>query len=296
MQALIDGDILVYSCGFAAQKNVHRIFIKGEEEYGYIASFNYKKQLNEYMELHGLEEQDVDIETSVEVEPLENCLHSVKQTLNSILEETQADSYRIFLTGEGNFREQIATIAVYKGNRDPDHKPHWYREIKDYLINVWSAEVVDGQEADDAMGIAQGKDYWWTYAQGYHQPFGTTICSVDKDMRMIPGWHYNIKTGVKDFVTEEQGLRTFYLQLLMGDSTDNIIGIPGIGKKKAERILEGLTTEEGMYWACFSAYEDAFCNDTEIAPTEMSVEDILIENARLLWIRRKPEEMWEPPI
>ena len=178
MQALIDGDILVYSCGFAAQKNVHRIFIKGEEEYGYIASFNYKKQLNEYMELHGLEEQDVDIETSVEVEPLENCLHSVKQTLNSILEETQADSYRIFLTGEGNFREQIATIAVYKGNRDPDHKPHWYREIKDYLINVWSAEVVDGQEADDAMGIAQGKDYWWTYAQGYHQPFGTTICSV----------------------------------------------------------------------------------------------------------------------
>lgn len=155
MIALIDGDVLTYSCGFAAQKNSHKVVIKGEEEYGWQAAFTYKKQLNEWLEFKKLTKDDVIVTTELIVEPVENALHLVKKTINSILEETGATEYIVFLTGKDNFREKIATIAPYKGNRDPTHKPHWYQDIRTYLIRQYNANIIDGQEADDAISIAQ---------------------------------------------------------------------------------------------------------------------------------------------
>src|SRR5690606_41714779 len=67
---------------------------------------------------------------------------------------------------------------------DLARKPYWYDEIRDYLIRRWGAEVVDGQEADDAIGIAA----WNSYKEC---PEYSIIASIDKDLRMIPGYHYN---------------------------------------------------------------------------------------------------------
>jgi len=48
--------------------------------------------------------------------------------------------------------------------------------------------------------------------------------------------------------------------------------------------LEGITDEKDLYNACLYMYKGR----------GMSEQD-LIDNARLLWLRRKPNEMWEPP-
>ena len=266
MEALIDGDIIVYSVGFASDQRVY--LVKGR-------AFKYKVDATAYCEDKGIELSE--IEKVVTPEPIEYTLHSVKQLLNRVLKETAADKFQIYLTGEGNFREEAATILPYKGNRDPSHKPTHYKEIKEYLIDVWDAKVIEGMEADDAMGIRQ-----------MERGGDTVICSIDKDMDMIPGLHYNWRNNSKYTVDEKSALRTFYKQLLTGDAVDNIRGVPGIGKVRAERMLEGLTTEAEMYEAVFAAYRRA--NDTDEEAT-----DELNENARLLWIWRKERDEWKAP-
>lgn len=229
MLVLIDGDIIRYSVGFAA-----------------------------------------------EGEPLENCLHSVKLMIENICRQTQADEYEVFLTGKGNYREEVATIKPYKGNRDSSHKPTHFEAIKEYLIKVHGAVVVDGMEADDAMGIAQTK--------------GTCIASIDKDMDMIAGWHYNWRKDLVYQVTPEEADRNFYKQLLTGDSTDNIQGVPGIGPKKAENVLDRHTDfnsglhEEDLYWNILELYSLHYEKPFEA----------MMENATLLWIQREKDELWSP--
>jgi 5'-3' exonuclease len=74
----------------------------------------------------------------------------------------------------------------------------------------------------------------------------TCIVSIDKDLDQIPGEHYHpgirrqqvfIREPKFYTITPEQGLYFFYYQLLIGDGSDNIKGAPGIGPKKADKIL-----------------------------------------------------------
>ena len=174
-----------------------------------------------------------------------------------------------YLTGGNNFRFDIATIKPYKGKRPP--KPKYLPETRDQLVERWGAEVVEGQEADDAIGIKA------TELDG-----DCTIVSIDKDLLMIPGTHYNFVKKEWTEVSQEQGDYFFYKQLLTGDQVDNIQGVPGIGPKKAERAYEECTTVKEMYTKALEMYK----GDT----------DSLLENARLLWLRRYEGEMWEPPV
>jgi len=57
----------------------------------------------------------------------------------------------IILSGPGNFRDSIATIKPYKGNRDPTHIPVHYSAIRQYMIDQYCAVVIHGREADDEV-------------------------------------------------------------------------------------------------------------------------------------------------
>ena len=60
-------------------------------------------------------------------------------------------NYKAFLTGKGNFRKATAVSHVYKDKRPP--KPYWHKSIRDYIVHEWSAEVVQGMEADDKLAM-----------------------------------------------------------------------------------------------------------------------------------------------
>jgi len=285
MKALIDADILVYRGGFSAEHTHYRIYLEGEEDYGYIATFPSKKECNEYLKEY-YPDGGIIIEPYVEIESLNNALSNTRNIIEAIFDATETNSYQLYLTGDGNYRESL--VDYYKMNRKDSRKPHWYTEIREYLINNWGAEVVDGCEADDAMGIAQYV-YWNELAPdtelnkaGAH----TIICTLDKDLNMIPGWHYNWVNQEKYWVTEDEATLFYYTQLLTGDSTDNIAGVPKCGPAKARKILEGATTEYDMYSRCLKAYEEAY-------PSLGYVK--LKENADLLWILREEQQLWLPP-
>lgn len=288
MKALIDGDIVVYSCGFAGE---HKTYIVNPE-----TTFEKKKDAVAFCNAWGLDSSDIPVTTTVE--PLENILHSVKLLIQSILNETGSVDFDVFLTGEGNYRDKIATIRQYKGNRDPAHKPVYYNEIKEYLLKHWGAIVVEGREADDAMGCEQYGDYEVTVdlnsggGEGWDRitvqdGVDTVICTIDKDLNMIPGWHYNWRKREKYWVDDVEANKFFYKQLLMGDVTDNIQGIPKIGPKTADKILEGFYTETNWYSCVELEYREYYKEDWA---------RYMEENANLLWIQREENVLWQPPV
>jgi 5'-3' exonuclease len=203
--------------------------------------------------------------------------------IDNTLAETGADEFSIYLSGENNFRYDI--YPEYKANRK-DEKPRHLAAVKEYLLTKYNAEVSDGCEADDLLGIAQ-----------CNAESETIICSIDKDLRMIPGNHYSfeisgkitrgpragetwIRPAERCFVEPFDGLRCFYTQVLTGDSTDNIKGATGIGSVKAERILAGATTEQEL----LEAVQGYFATDDELLMT-----------GQCLWIFRKPNDRWRIP-
>lgn len=179
--------------------------------------------------------------------------------------------YLGYLTGKNNFRMEIAKTEPYKGNRKQD-KPVHYDLIREYLISAWGCEVVEGQEADDAIGI---KSYEIEDKESF------VIMSIDKDLDMLQGWHYNFVKDRKYYIDATEALINFYTQILTGDRVDNIPGLKGIGPAKAAKILKGCRTESELFEAVLKAYD----NDI----------DYLTEMGKLLWIRRKPNEIWQPP-
>jgi len=267
MKPLIDFDIVLYSGGFAGET---RLYSVGGELFQYIKD---ARNYCSYMELP-VEE----IKKKVIHPPLEHCLGNVKTLINSILEATQATEYVGYLSGKENYRDEIATLKPYKGNRDPTLKPFWYEEIKEYLIKHQGAVVTEGNEADDAMAIAQYARYD-PVKKGYCD---TIICTIDKDLDGCPGWHYNWRKRTKYWITEDEALTNFYRQLLTGDTVDNIPGCPGIGKIKAQKIIDSCGTNVEL-----------FCRiGMEYAIKYEDPEAMMLEQGSLLWIQREPEQMW----
>jgi 5''-3'' exonuclease (including N-terminal domain of PolI) len=202
------------------------------------------------------------------------AIRQVDNWIEKILDTNDTMQYKLYLSdSDGNFRK--ALYSEYKANRK-SKKPRHYEAIINYLLSNWDATVAWGEEADDAMGVYQSNHA------------NTVICTVDKDLDQIPGKHYNFITGEQYEVAPEQGLQFFYQQLLMGDATDNIPGLQGIGGVKAARILKGCVGEPELFRAAHMAYNQAYEDVLE-------AEDKMLLSGRLVKIRQKPGEIWEFP-
>jgi hypothetical protein len=194
----------------------------------------------------------------------------IEEALSAVAWAWDEEDIQVALTGKTNFRYDVAVTYPYKGNRKDAEKPEHLGEVRQHMIDNWGAIVSEGEEADDLLGI-------WSTEQGP----SSIVITIDKDMLQLPCHHYNPMTKKHKTVSDFEGLKFFYTQLLTGDTADNIKGLKGIGPKKAEAILRDCNTEKELYNACLIAY------DSDL--------DWLMENARLLWLRRSIGQMWEPP-
>lgn len=182
--------------------------------------------------------------------------------MRELIHTTGADNYQCFLSGKGNFRYDV--YPDYKANRKDTIDPRFRKDCKDFLVSEWHAIYSEGCEADDLLGIAQTED--------------SVIASIDKDLLMIPGQHYNWVKDEQQFVDGIDGIKHLYKQMLIGDKADNIFGVVGLGKVKSAKIIDHLETEEEMIAEVFDLYE----------------EDALrfLQNVQCLWIMRHEGETW----
>jgi len=236
MKLHLDGDLIVYRCGFAVQK--------GDD-----------------------------------VEPVGNALHLVNLTVNGVLDALDGtpDDLTVYLSGPTNFREGIAKTRVYKGNRDPLHKPVHGKAIKDYLAKKWDTKYSVDEEADDLVAYSH-------YAMFMEDHESSCIVSVDKDLNMIPGFHYNFVKQERCYIDRHSAMMFFYTQLLTGDATDNIPGLQGVGKRKAGAYLAPANGDESKIKQIVQdLYREYYGEHGD---------DVLLEQGRLIWMRRNPNEMW----
>lgn len=190
----------------------------------------------------------------------------------------------LFLTGKTNFRNDIAKRQEYKDR--PSHKPFHYYNLKAYIKGKYDYRLTEGLEADDLMAIEQTL-----------RPNETIICSRDKDLLQVPGWHYSWELGNQPAFGPELvdewgyihlssdrkkikgvGLLFFYSQLLTGDRVDSVRGLDGCGPVRAFEILEGSKTSTEALKRCYEAYK---------AKYGMSGYAEMLEQGRLLWMTRK---------
>lgn len=181
----------------------------------------------------------------------EAMIQELDTFITSILKNTKAEKYIGFLQGADNFRKRM--FADYKANRP--EPPDWVKllgpMVRMHLVNQWKfVYTTDGFEADDAVAsIAENLDmyeYGDDFPNAGPKFYKAIICAVDKDLKQIPGEHYNYKTGETQVVLEEEATHNASMQLLHGDTSDNIPNIrKGIGPAKAARILEGTNTTSG---------------------------------------------------
>jgi len=225
--------------------------------------------------------------------------YNISSFLDKLINKTLDFDRKIYLTGKDNFRNSIATILPYKGNRLGAKKPKYYNQIRDYLVDYYDAIIIDGMEADDAMGIEQMKNYHESEDEGDTGYCDSIIVACDKDMDMIPGRHYNPMKDKEYWISDLEGHRNFYTQCLTGDSTDNIPGLKGMGPVGAKKILGHLSTIDGMEAAVGYAYSAAMkAQENNVYKIELKGNttytrehsdyvEILNEIKQLLWIRRK---------
>jgi len=212
-----------------------------------------------------------------EGDPVEVALLRTETMTMGILDKEPY--YKMFLTGSRNnyphteklnFRNLVN--QQYKANRTKPAPIH-LDACRKYLIETYGAIVCEGFEADDGCGMNQDAE--------------SVIYTIDKDLLQIPGCHYNFVTGAYREVSEVDGYRMFYKQMLIGDTSDNIFGIPLIGKVKAAKLIDHLETEEEMYDVVHTIYMDEKYNKN---PEQTDGHTRFIMNADCLWIWRKEGE------
>lgn len=140
---------------------------------------------------------------------------------------------------EDNFRKDH--YPLYKSNRTQE-PPAMLGLAKEILSNKGTVITIPHLEADDVMGILA------TGTKLTERGTVPVIISEDKDMRQIPGWHFNpAKEDFPVWLSEDDADLTFFTQWLTGDSTDGFGGIKGCGPAKAKKIL-GVQEQVSVEW------------------------------------------------
>ena len=319
MRILIDMDPIVYRAGFAAQ-NDWKIITWSEvldpddpesdimHEHACLYMREREGQHNnveQMVEELGLHPDEYEVVPWVDPLPVSYALQIVRTELENILKAcegflaetgTETSSYEGYLSSSTNFRKNIATLKEYKGSRKDRERPYHYHTIREYMVANWSAQIIVGMEADDALAIEQ-------WADDPYEPT-TVIATIDKDLNNIPGLKYNYGKKESYYITEQEALVHFYRQVLTGDSADDIPGLYRVGAKTAEKLITKDMTEDQMYAVCLEEYTKRINAAYEKGTPEkfegyynfkMSPLEHLVENARLLWMLQYEDQLWTPP-
>lgn len=200
-------------------------------------------------------------------------------------------------------RYLIATVKPYQAQRADGRKPKNHAYLQDWLQTyegrIFRAKNWTSREADD--GIAACAHHAVGTAHGY-----IAIATADKDLRMLPGLHLTWKSPIETRVYpgdydvlgadgKQYGLKWFFLQMLQGDTADNIPGLEKyqdrnpdgthksfkpMGEKTADKFLGDCTTVQAAYARVIDLYRRGYHGRPE-----GFAEDRFCEQAGLLWMR-----------
>lgn len=227
--------------------------------------------------------EDFTIEDKQVAEPVENCLHSVKLYIGSILEKLKCDNYKVYIGDGDTFRHEI-TMPVgrrYKQNRDSLLKALLLQEVEDYLMKHHNGIKIANIEVDDKLSMIAWKGYAKFLKTGNNKDDNNIIVSRDKDTAGTQGWWHNpdkmeIPVYIHGFgklwldskgVVRGIGRKFKYFQLLFGDTSDGYEGrrvpvsetdlkLHKYGQKTVFKELAPLQTDKECWELIVSKYQE----------------------------------------
>lgn len=185
-----------------------------------------------------------------------NAVYGFLNILFKILDEEKPDYAAVaFDLKEPTFRHKM--YGEYKGTRKP--MPGELREQMPVIKDVLAAMEITimeqaGFEADDLLGTLAQK--------GEQEGMEVSVLSGDRDLLQLVTDHIKVRipktkqggTEIEDYypkdVVEKYGVtpvQVIDLKGLMGDASDNIPGVPGVGEKTAVKLLAQYPTVEEAY-------------------------------------------------
>ncbi len=188
--------------------------------------------------------------------PLENskgqatgAIYGVINMLNKLVEEYRPEHIAVVFDAKGKtFRNDL--YEEYKAHRPP--MPDELRSQIEPLYEIVEALgypmiIVPGVEADDVIG---------TYAkQASEQKIDTLISTGDKDLAQLVNPHVTLINTMNNLVMDETGVQEKFdvppsaiidYLALMGDTSDNIPGVPKVGPKTAAKWLKQYGTLDNL--------------------------------------------------
>ena len=185
-----------------------------------------------------------------------NAVYGFLNILFKILEEEKPDYLTVaFDVHAPTFRHKM--FDAYKGTRSPmDDALRQQVPLMKEMLTAMGVRIVEmeGYEADDILGTIAG--------MGEREGMDVSVVSGDRDLLQLATDHVKIripktkKTGteIEDYLAADVKARYLVtpkefidVKALMGDTADNIPGVPGIGEKTATALIEKYGNIEAVH-------------------------------------------------
>lgn len=228
---------------------------------------------------------------------LENAFTHSKEKLEFILDSIggKVENTELHFTGgKESFRYKLLEEAFpgqehrqYKFKRQKKHTPAGLDELKAKMLEHYDGKIHYDFEADDIV----------TYLKKQHGD-DSIMCAVDKDVwRNTPGIHWNYYSSLKyniDMkwveISEDEAVYYQYLQAIIGDKSDNVPGLHGIGEAKAAKFIEIGMNESELWEGVVTAYV-RHCDYGD--PYDMALLNMRLVNMHQLQDNMEIK-LWEP--
>ena len=222
-----------------------------------------------------------------------NAVYGFLNIMFKILEEEQPDYLTVaFDVHAPTFRHEI--YQEYKGTRKP--MPQELREQVPVMKQILTAMGIcimekPGLEADDILGTLAKR--------GEKEGMEVALVSGDRDLLQIASDHIKIripktrggKTEIEDYYAKDvqakyqvTPLQFIDLKALMGDTADNIPGVPRVGEKTATELMVQFGSLENIYEhveeITKKAIKESLINNKELADLSKTLATINV-NAEL---------------
>ncbi len=181
-----------------------------------------------------------------------NAIHSFARMIDMLTNSEYDNILVAFDAGKKTFRHEL--VSEYKDGRSsmPDELRMQVAHIKELLRHMNIAQYeLPLYEADDIIGTL--------CKQGIEKGYHVDIYSSDKDLLQLISDDSTVHLTKKGMTELEDYTRETFrekyqleveqfidLKALMGDKSDNLAGIPGIGEKKAQKLLQEYKSVEGL--------------------------------------------------
>ena len=207
----------------------------------------------------------------------EECQQWFRTYIKGIREKYQPKSMKLFLSiGSSHFRYMLD--ENYKANRDRSQTPEHLGKLKRWALETFENVFADVRvEADDLVVLEKRLNP------------SALIFAIDKDiLKAVAGTHYNYTKNIAVTTSEQEARFWPYLQTIVGDSSDGIKGVPGLGEKKAAQFISPTMDEKTLWAGVLTAYRSKGLSEEDAIKTMRLVRMDQWDGEHL--------RLWYPPV